>query len=131
MRATVVRLPLPRACALCRLGDASARPVSGGAITFAGHGLGPGSRDRGRISAPLLATNLGRCWRRFCAARGVQTITGHDRARRVLDHDQCRHFRSGHTDNRVAAGVHPPTPVGTQAINQVMVRVLASDGITR
>ena len=109
-------------------------PVNGGAIALQGIGLGPGlTVNVGSIGAPLLATDAGQMLVAVPAqSDGAQTITISDPvsgASSVMTNAVT--FGAAATDMIVLLpGVHPPATVGNQAVNPVMVRVLASDGVT-
>jgi hypothetical protein len=109
-------------------------PVSGGAITLQGTGFAPGlTITVGSVGAPLLATNAGQMLATASAqSDGPQTITINDPVSGAFSTmTNAITFGAAATDQiALLPGVHPPTPVGTQATNPVMVRVLASDGIT-
>jgi hypothetical protein len=109
-------------------------PVNGGAITLKGIGLAPGLIVTiGANAAPLLSTNAGQ----MLAAASAQS----DSPQTILINDPVSGafstmtnavtFGAAATDQIILLpGVHPPTPVGTQATNPVIVQVLASDGLT-
>jgi hypothetical protein len=108
--------------------------VNGGVITLQGTGFAPGLNVTvGSISAPLLATNASQM---LAAASpqsdGPQTITINDPVTGAFSiMTNAITFGAAATDKIVLLqGVNPPTPVGTQAVNPVTVRVVASDGIT-
>ncbi len=110
-------------------------PVSGGAITLQGTGLGPGlTVSVGSIGAPLLAINAGQMLAAVPAqSDGAQTIIINDPISGAFSTmtDALTYGAAASDKIVLLPGVHPPTPVGTQAINPVMVRVLASDGTTQ
>jgi hypothetical protein len=108
--------------------------VNGGVITLQGTGFAPGLNVTvGSISAPLLATNASQM---LAAASpqsdGPQTITINDPVTGAFSiMTNAITFGAAATDKIVLLqGVNPPTPVGTQAVNPMTVRVVASDGIT-
>ncbi len=118
-------------------GDSASPPrvsVNGGAITLQGTGFAPGlAVTVGSVSVPLLATNASQMLASVPAqSDGPETITisdlvsgGFSIMTGVLT------FGAAATDQIVLLqGTNPPTPVGTQASNPVIVRVLASDGVT-
>jgi len=109
-------------------------PVNGGAITLQGTGFAPGlTITVGGMAVPLLATNAGQMLAAASAqSDGPQTITINDPVSGAFSvMTNAITFGAAATDRIVLLpGVHPSTPVGTQATNPVMVRVLASDGIT-
>jgi hypothetical protein len=108
--------------------------VQGGAITLQGTGLASGlTITVGRSRAPLLATNASQMLATVPAqGDGPQTITISDPvsgASSIMT--DVLTFGAAATDTIVLLqGGNPPTPVGTQTVNPVIVRVLASDGIT-
>ncbi len=109
-------------------------PVSGGAIILQGTGFAP-SLDVaiGVSSTPLLATNASQMLAAAPAqSDGPQTITISDPVSGAFSiMTNALTFGAASTDSIVLLrGVSPPTPVGTQAVNPVTVRVVASDGIT-
>ncbi len=109
-------------------------PVSGGAVILEGTGFAPGlAVTVGSTSAPLLATNAGQMLAAIPAqSDGPQTVTITDPVSGAFSiMTNALTFGAASTDRLVLLeGVNPPTPVGTQAVNPVIVRVLASDGIT-
>src|SRR6202051_3246969 len=115
-------------------GDSARVPVSGGAITFKGIGFAPGlAVTIGSSVAPLLSTSAGQMMAAASAqSDGTRTITINDPVSGAFSvMTNAITFGAAATDRIVLLpGVHPSTPVGTQATNSVMVRVLASDGIT-
>jgi hypothetical protein len=109
-------------------------PVSGGPITLQGTGFAPGlTVAMGGTTTPLLATNASQM---LAAAPprgdGPQTITISDPVSGAFSiMTNALTFGAASTDTIVLLqGVSPPTPVGTQAVTPVTVRVVASDGIT-
>ncbi len=109
-------------------------PVGGGAITLQGTGFAPGlDVALGSTGAPLLATNASQL---LAAAPpqsdGPQTITISDPVSGAFSiMSNALTFGAASTDSIVLLqGVSPPTPVGTQAVNPVTVRVVAADGMT-
>src|ERR1700676_173605 len=115
-------------------GDSARVPVSGGAITFKGIGFAPGlAVTIGSSVAPLLSTSAGQMMAAASAqSDGTQTTTLNDPVSGAFSiMTNAITFGAAATDQIVLLpGVHPPTPVETQATNPVMVRVFASDGIT-
>jgi hypothetical protein len=109
-------------------------PVNGGAITLQGTGFAPGlTVTVGSINVPLLATNAGQMLVAVPAQKdGPQTITISDPVSGAFSiMTNALIFGAAATDKIVLSqGVNPPAPVGTQAINPVTVRVVASDGVT-
>jgi hypothetical protein len=108
--------------------------VSGGAIALQGTGFAPGlAVTVGSLGVPLLATNASQMLATVPAqGDGPQTITVSDPVSGAFSiMTNALTFGAASTDHLVLElGSNPPTPVGTQAINPVTVRVLASDGIT-
>jgi hypothetical protein len=109
-------------------------PVNGGAITLQGTGFAPGlTVTVGAMSTPVLATNASQMLATVPAqSDGPQTITINDPVSGAFSiMTSALTFGAASTDQIVLLqGVNPPTPVGTQAANPVIVRVVASDGIT-
>ncbi len=109
-------------------------PVMGGPVVLQGTGFAPGlSVAVGTASAPLLATNASQMLTAISGqSDGPQTITISDPVSGAFSiMTDVLTFGAASTDSLVLLlGVNPPTPVGTQATNPVMVRVVASDGIT-
>jgi hypothetical protein len=109
-------------------------PVNGGPITLQGTGFTPGLTVAvGTTPTPLLATNASQMLAAAPArSDGTQTITISDPASGAFSiMTNALTFGAASTDRIVLLrGVSPPTPVGTQAVNPVTVRVVASDGIT-
>ncbi len=109
-------------------------PVSGGAITLQGTGFAPAlSVSVASNAIPLMATNASQI---LVAAPpqmdGLHTVTVTDPvsgASSVMTNVLT--FGAAATDRlSLVQGANPPTPVGTQTVNPVIVRVVASDGIT-
>jgi hypothetical protein len=109
-------------------------PVTGGSITLQGTGFAPGlTIAMGGTNTRLLATNASQMLTAVQAqSDGPQTITISDPASGAFSiMTNALIFGAASTDSIVLLqGVSPPTPVGTQAVNPVTVRVVASDGIT-
>jgi len=109
-------------------------PVSGGAIMLQGTGFAPGlAVTVGSTTAPLLATNASQMLAAIPAqSDGPQTITISDPVSGAFSTmTNVLTFGAASTDHIVLLlGSNPPTAVGTQATNPVIVRVLASDGVT-
>jgi hypothetical protein len=109
-------------------------PVGGGAITLQGTGFAPGlDVALGSTGAALLATNASQMLAAAPAqSDGPQTITISDPVSGAFSiMTNALTFGAASTDIIVLLrGVSPPTPVGTQAVNPVTVRVVASDGVT-
>ena len=109
-------------------------PIGGGAITLQGTGFAPGLNVTvGSTSVPLLATNASQILVTAPAqGDGQQTITVTDPVSGAFSMmASALTFGAASTDKIVLLqGANPPTPVGTQATNPVIVRVLASDGVT-
>ncbi|MGA9545682.1 MAG: Ig-like domain-containing protein [Candidatus Sulfotelmatobacter sp.] len=109
-------------------------PVMGGPVVLQGTGFAPGLTVAvGTASAPLLATNASQMLTAISGqSDGPQTITITDPVSGAFSiMTDVLTFGAASTDSLVLLlGVNPPTPVGTQATNPVMVRVMASDGIT-
>jgi hypothetical protein len=109
-------------------------PVGGGAITLQGTGFAP-SLDVaiGNLSLPLLATNASQMLAAAPAqSDGPQTITISDPVSGAFSiMTNALTFGAASSDTiLLLQGLSPPTPAGTQAVNPVTVRVVASDGIT-
>ncbi len=109
-------------------------PVSGGAITLQGIGFTPGLNVAvGSISVPTLVTSAGQM---TVVARaqsdGTQNVTVTDLASGAFSiMTGVLTFGAAATDKIVLLqGANPPTPVGTQATNPMIVKVVSSDGIT-
>ncbi len=109
-------------------------PVTGGPITLQGTGFTPGlTVAMGGTTTPLLATNASQMLTAVPAqSDGPQTITISDPVSGAFSiMTNALTFGAASTDRIVLLqGVNPPTPVGTQAVNPVTVRVVASDGMT-
>jgi hypothetical protein len=109
-------------------------PVNGGAIILKGIGFAPGlTVSVGNTGAPLLSTSAGQMLAAASAqSDGTQTISINDPVSGAFSiMTNAITFGAAATDQIVLLpGVHPPTPVETQATNPVMVRVFASDGVT-
>ena len=109
-------------------------PVMGGPVVLQGTGFAPGlTVTVGAASAPLLATNASQMLTAISGqSDGPQTVTITDPVSGAFSiMTDVLTFGAASTDSLVLLlGVNPPTPVGTQATNPVMVRVVASDGIT-
>jgi len=109
-------------------------PVSGGPITLQGTGFAPGlTVAMGGTSIPLIATNASQMLAAAPARTdGPQTITISDPVSGAFSiMTNALTFGAASTDGiLLLRGVSPPTPVGTQAVNPVTVRVVTSDGIT-
>ena len=109
-------------------------PVNGGAITLQGTGFAPGlTVTVGNSAAPLLRSNATQLLLAAPAqSDGPQTITISDPvsgASSVMT--GALTFGAAATDKlTLLQAVNPPTPAGTQAADPVIVRVLASDGVT-
>jgi hypothetical protein len=109
-------------------------PIGGGAITLQGTGFTPGlTVTVGNNTVPLLATNASQILVAAPAqSDGPQTITISDPVSGAFSiMTDVLTFGAAATDEiLLLQGGNPPTPVGTQATNPVMVRVVASDGVT-
>jgi hypothetical protein len=109
-------------------------PVSGGAITLQGTGFTPGlSVSLGNGIVPLVATNASQLLVSVpFQIDGAQTITVTDPVSGAFSiMTDAVTFGAASTDQiTLVQGGNPPTPVGTQGVNPVTVRVVASDGIT-
>ena len=109
-------------------------PVTGGPVILQGTGFAPGlAVALGSASAPLLATNASQMLAAVPGqSDGPQTITISDPVSGAFSTmTGVLTFGAASTDSLVLLqGVNPPTPVGTQAVNPVTVRVVASDGVT-
>lgn len=109
-------------------------PVGGGAITLQGLGFAPGlSVTVGSVSVPQLASNASQMLVAAPAyGDGPQTITISDPVSGAISAmTGALTFGAASTDEIVLLqGANPPTPVGTQATNPVIVRVVAADGVT-
>ncbi len=108
--------------------------ASGGAVTLQGIGLGPGLAVMvGAVNAPLLATNASQMLLPVAPqGDGVQTITVTDQVSGASSTmTNALTFGAAATDRLVLLqGANPSTPVGTEATNPVIVRVVAADGVT-
>ncbi len=109
-------------------------PVNGGAVTLQGTGFAPGlTVTVGSMSAPLLATNASQMLAAVPGqSDGPETITISDPVSGSFSiMTSALTIGAAATDKiLLLQGVNPPAPVGTQAVNLVTVRVVASDGIT-
>jgi hypothetical protein len=108
--------------------------VNGGAITLQGTGFTPGlGITLGSINLSPLATNAGQMLVTAPAqSDGPQTVTITDPVSGAFSvMTDVLTYGAAATDQIVLLlGSNPPTPVGTQATNPMIVRVLASDGVT-
>jgi hypothetical protein len=108
--------------------------VNGGAIALQGTGFAPGlTIIVGTASAPLLAINASQMLTSVPAQTdGLQSITITDPLSGAFSiMTNVLTFGAAATDQIfLLQGMNPLTPVGTQATNPVIVRVLAADGIT-
>jgi hypothetical protein len=108
--------------------------VNGGAITLQGTGFAPGlTITVGATSAPLLAINASQMLTSAPAQTdGPQTITITDSVSGAFSiMTDVLTFGAASTDKiLLLQGMNPLTPVGTQATNPVIVRVVASGGTT-
>jgi hypothetical protein len=108
--------------------------VNGGAITLQGTGFASGLNvTAGTASAPLLANNASQMLITVPAQTdGTQTITITDPVSGAFSiMTAVLTFGAASTDKIVLVeGQNPPTPVGTQATNPVVVRALAADNVT-
>jgi hypothetical protein len=109
--------------------------VNGGAVTVKGSGFAPGlSVALGSTTTTPLTVSAGQMMLSAPAnADGPQSITITDPvsgASSVMTNALI--YGAAPTDNIVllGSGLNPPTPVGTQATNPMMVRVRAADGVT-
>jgi Bacterial Ig-like domain (group 1) len=109
-------------------------PVAGGAITLQGTGftneLGV---SVGATPVPLLATNASQILLNAPAqSDGAQTVTVTDPASGAssIMTDVVTFGAAASDTLLLIASGNPPTPVGTQSINPVVVRVVASGGVT-
>jgi hypothetical protein len=109
-------------------------PANGGAITLQGIGLAPGlTVTVGNTIVPLLATDASQILVSAPAqSDGLQTVTITDPVSGAFSiMTNALTFGAAPTDEiLLLQGANPPTPLGTQATNQVTVRVVASDGAT-
>ncbi len=110
-------------------------PVSGGAITVQGIGLSPSLNITvGNSGVPVVATNASQVLVAAPAqVDGPQTITVTDPISGAFSiMTDAVTFGAAATDVLLplwGAG-NPPTPVGTQATNPLVARVVAADGVT-
>ncbi len=108
--------------------------MSGGPITVTGTGLAPGqSISIGSAGVPLLASSAGQMLVTAPAqGDGPQSITVTDPGSGASSTmTNALTYGAAATDLlTLLQGGNPPTAVGTQAVNPVVVRVLASDGVT-
>jgi len=108
--------------------------VMGGTVTLQGTGFAPGLMvSVGNITLPVVATNAGQILAAVPAqSDGAQTITVNDPVSGVFSNmTNAVTFGAAATDKIVLLQAsNPPTPVGTEAVNPVIVQVLASDGVT-
>jgi hypothetical protein len=118
-------------------GDSASPPrvsVNGGAITLQGTGFAPGlTITVGATSAPLLAINASQMLTSAPAQTdGPQTITITDSVSGAFSiMTDVLTFGAASTDKiLLLQGMNPLTPVGTQATNPVIVRVVAAGGTT-
>ena len=109
-------------------------PVSGGPITLQGIGFSPSLTIAvGNATVPLFATNTSQILAQAPAqSDGQATITVTDPVSGAFSiMTDALTFGAASTDQiLLLQGANPPTPVGTQATNPVMARVVASDGVT-
>jgi hypothetical protein len=109
-------------------------PVNGGPITLQGIGFSPSLNVVvGDANVPLLATNSGQILVSAPAqSDGPQTVTISDPISGAFSiMTDVVTFGAAATDGIVLLqGGNPPTPVGTQAANPVIVRAVAADGVT-
>ncbi len=109
-------------------------PVTGGPIVLQGTGLMPTlSVTVGNTSVPMLASNAGQILVQAPAqGDGLQTLTVTDPTSGAFSiMTDALTFGAAPTDQiLLLQGANPPTPVGTQATNPVITRVVASDGVT-
>jgi len=108
--------------------------VNGGAITLQGTGFSPGfAVTVGNTAVPIIATNSSQILVAAPAqSDGLQTITITDPVSGAFSiMTNVVTFGAAATDKLILLqGGNPVTPVGAQAANPVIVRVVASDGIT-
>ncbi len=109
-------------------------PVGGGTISLQGIGLAPGVNVAiGTLNVPLLGTDASQI---VVAAPaqidGTQTITISDPVSGAFSiMTGALTFGAAATDQiMLLKGGNPPTPVGVQATYPVIVKVVASDGVT-
>jgi hypothetical protein len=109
-------------------------PTTGGAVTLQGIGFSPGlTVNIGSNSAPLLATSASQILAAAPAqSDGPQSITVTDPASgSVSTMTNTLIFGAAATDEiLLVQGTNPQTPIGTQAVNPIIVRVVASDRVT-
>jgi len=109
-------------------------PVSGGAITLQGIGFSPSlDVSVGSGSVPLVATNASQILVAAPAqGDGPQTITITDPVSGAFSiMTDALTIGAAATDSLILLqGGNPPSPVGAQAANPVIVRVVAADGVT-
>jgi hypothetical protein len=109
-------------------------PTIGGAFTLQGIGFFPGlTVTVGSNSVPLVATNARQILTAAPAqSDGPQTITVTDPiSGSVSTMTNALIFGAAATDEiLLVQGTNPPTPIGTLATNPLIVRVVASDGVT-
>jgi hypothetical protein len=108
--------------------------VNGGAITLQGIGFAPGlTVGVGNTNLPLLATNASQMLATAPAEiDGEQTLTISDPVSGAFSvMTNVLTYGAAATDQiGLLQGANPPTPVGTQGTNPVIVQVVAADGIT-
>ena len=109
-------------------------PITGGPVTVQGTGLEPEYMvSVGSTSAALVASNASQMLITAPAQTdGIQTVTITDPVSGSFSiMTDVLTYGAASTDQIVLLqGANPPTPVGTQSTNPVMVSVLASDGVT-
>ena len=109
-------------------------PVTGGPVTLQGTGLLPAQTvSVGNADATMLANDAAQLLVSVPSQTdGLQTITVTDPTSGAFSiMTGVLTYGAAATDQIVLLqGVNPPTPVGTQTPNPVMVQVLASDGLT-
>jgi hypothetical protein len=109
-------------------------PVNGGVITLQGIGFTPSLNVTvGSTNVPLLATNSSQILVPAPAqSDGLQMITVTDPVSGAFSiMTGALTVGAAPTDQiLLLQGANPPTPVGTQATNPVIARVVASDGVT-
>lgn len=118
-------------------GDSANPPrvsVNGGAIVLQGTGFDPAlTVNVGTTNVPLLAVNAGQMLLALPAlGDGLQTITLSDPASGSFSTmTNALTVGAAATDQLILVqGSNPQTAVGTQATNPVIVKVVASDGVT-
>jgi len=108
--------------------------VSGGAVNLLGTGFGTGlSASVGSIPAAILASNATTMTLAAPAhADGPQDIQVNDPVSGGSSTMTASLIYGAASDDSVVMmeGMNPSTPVGTQATNPMMVRVVAADGVT-